>query len=945
MAKVPFASGVSLHLPWRKWGVVEFVLRGREDETALLCRLLEAARNGVSGVLVVRGEPGIGKTALLEFAVAAADDCRVLRARGLEPESEIAFAGLQELFGPVVAGLDDLAERQRAVLAGALALGPPVAGDPLAVRAATLGLLAVAAEDGPMLAVVDDAHWLDQPSADALAFAARRLGREGVVVLFSMRAAEPSTFDPAGLPVLELAGLADSSAQELLRDRVGTEAAPAVIRAVLGVAGGNPLALAEMVGMLSCAQLSGREPLSEPLLGGSGLERAFARRLAPLPEETRAALVVVAAGGQDEPLTVSRAVHALGLDVGAFRPAEQAGLIAFADGSFRFYHPLLRSVVYQGASGDQRRAAHAALAAAADAPADRRAWHLAAACIGPDEHVAAALDEAARHAVHRGGLSTAAHTYARAAGLSASTDTRCRRLLAAANFALASGRPEWAAALAAEGRSLVGAATTRADFEHLAAAAERAGGSSARARTLLWEGATRIAGEDPGRAAAMLIDAAMTDCLRGDLRDAAASAARASELANRCSEALRSFADVADATVAGFRGELTAAEYELVCARAAAHSVRELPAPAALAVDMVSVSAVAQFEPAEGGKAAGLDAPIVAARQRGDLSLLPFLLGFGAWVDQREGAWTRAWARASEAAELAGDTSQWNFRAWALVNMARIEAARGIEAECREHCAEALALAQECGVGSLEVHILSVIGLLELGIGNTSEAVAQLERCARMATENHLGHPPTVPYEPDLVEALRAAGRDLDARAAADLLEERARRTQSPWGLATAGRCRALLAGEDEFEQHFLAALALHEHVPSPFERARTELCFGERLRRGRRRADARPHLASALAVFEQYGATPSIERARRELQATGATARPRRDAAAVDRLTAQELRVALLIADGASTGEAATQLFLSPKTIEAHLGRVYRKLGVHNRAQLATTLTGQALA
>ena len=458
-------------------------LRGRDQETAALSGLLFDAVEGRSGVLVLRGDPGIGKTTLLEFTAGAAEGFRVLRARGVEPESEIAFAALQELFGPVTSALDRLPDRQRAVLAGALALGPPVPGDPLAVRAATLSLLAAVAEDRPVLAVIDDAHWLDSPSADALAFAARRLDREGVVVLFAKRSAEPTAFDATGLPVLEVAGLAEASARAVLTDRVGSGVAPAVAGAVVEVAGGNPLALAELPGMLSSAQLAGREPLPEPLLAGTGLERAFARRLAPLPDKTQAALLLAAASPQDDAGTIAGALRAHGLSLAAFEPAERAGLVTVADGVVRFYHPLLRSVVYQRASGEQRRAAHAALAAASDGITDRRAWHLAAACVGPDESVAAALDQAAGRAMARGGLSTAAHTYARAAGLSVSTEARCQRLLAAATLAFASGRPEWAAGLLQprDCRSPK-PPTTRADFEHLAAAAERARGSATRAR-------------------------------------------------------------------------------------------------------------------------------------------------------------------------------------------------------------------------------------------------------------------------------------------------------------------------------------------------------------------------------------------------------------------------------------------------------------------------------
>ena len=371
-------------------------LRGRDRETAALSGLLFDAVEGRSGVLVLRGDPGIGKTTLLEFTAGTAEGFRVLRAQGVEPESEIAFAGLQELFGPVSSALGGLPDRQRAVLAGALAVGPPVPNDPLAACAATLSLLAAVAEDRPVLAVIDDAHWLDSPSAEALAFAARRLYREGVVVLFAMRSAEPSAFDPTGLPVLEVRGLADGSSREVLADRLGSGVAPAVAGAVVEVAGGNPLALGELPGMLSAPQLAGREPLPEPLLAGTGLERAFARRLVPLPEQTQAALLLAAASPQDHAGTIAGALRARGLSLAALEPAEQAGLVTIDDGVVRFDHPLLRSVVYQRASGDQRRSAPAALAAASDGVTDRRAWHLAAACVGPDEGVAAALDERRR---------------------------------------------------------------------------------------------------------------------------------------------------------------------------------------------------------------------------------------------------------------------------------------------------------------------------------------------------------------------------------------------------------------------------------------------------------------------------------------------------------------------------------------------------------------------
>ncbi len=269
----------------------------------------------------------------------------------------------------------------------------------------------------------------------------------------------------------------------------------------------------------------------------------------------------------------------------------------------------------------------------------------------------------------------------------------------------------------------------------------------------------------------------------------------------------------------------------------------------------------------------------------------------------------------------------------------RGEAARGLERECRAHAGEADELAQVLHIG-LQVPISSALGLLELGLGNITAAAEQLERCARSANASGLGCPPVVPYEPDLADALRAEGRERDAHAATERLQQRAERSQSPWGLATAARCRGMLADEQQFEAEFQTALALHQEPPTSFERARTKLCYGDRLRRARRRVDARAQLTSALATFERLGAAPWAERAGRELAATGPTARPRHDPTAVDRPTPQELRVALLIADGATIRDAALQLFLSPKTIEAHLTRAYRKLNVHNRARLARILT-----
>jgi DNA-binding CsgD family transcriptional regulator len=650
-------------------------------------------------------------------------------------------------------------------------------------------------------------------------------------------------------------------------------------------------------------------------------------------------LMIVAADEQDGGVASASALRARGLNE-SFAPAERAGLIAITDGRIRFTHPLVRSVVYQSAAGEQRRAAHTALAAAYGETGDRRAWHRAAAATGPDETIAAALEDAAARTAARGGLATAARTYERAAGLTPESDTRAQRLLAAATLAHATGRLAWASDLVHAGEPLANTPAVRADFQQLAAAVERETRSVRNARTLLWESATAIADQDPTRATLMLIDATAVDTIGGDLRAAAASGQRALDQASSCSRAIQQMAADAANMVANYRGLLPADQVHIDAFRRRVAPLPELPASAAVTIEILWASWYAkQLEPRNAREKSELDHAIASARKRGALGILPYLLGMGAQLDIREGRWTRASALASEAIELADETGQPGYRAWGLVNAAMIEAAQGLEEDCRAHATQALELAHASDIGSLAVYVFSVLGLLELGLGNIPRAAEHLQHCAQHAESCGLAHPNVVRYEPDLVEALHAAGDHAQALAAADRLGQHADRVQSAWGLATAARCRGLLTSEDEFEKEFQAALALHDLVPSPFERARTQLCYGERLGRASRHSDAREQLTQALATFEHLAADPWAEHARRELRATGISTRTHREYPATETLTPQELRVALIIADGATIQEAATHLILSPKTIEAHLGRTYRKLGVRNRAQLATTI------
>lgn len=912
-------------------------LIGRKSETAILADALTAARAGRSRALVLLGDPGIGKTALLDHAAESAHGMRVLRARGVESEAELAFGGLQELLTPVLARLPRLSAHQRAVLEGAIALGPPVRGDPLAVRAATLALLSAAAEDEPLLVIVDDAQWLDPPSAASLSFAARRLEFDRTAILFAVRTAEQTSFDRSGLEVLPVPNLTDDEGRRLLESSDPGLAA-SVTEAIVKLARGNPLAVLELPKSLSDAERQGVEPLGPVVSVGDRLRDAFARRVDRLPADTRRALVVLAASESDDGALLARALTAGDLAIAALDAAAHSGLIVFKGGRIRFTHPLVRSIAYSDADEGQRRAAHTALAAVTGDMQDRRAWHLACAAHGPDDQVAAALELAAAGYAARGAMTGAARFMERAAQLTTEISPRAQRLSAAASMAYRGGSPRWAGAMCEEGLDLPVTTATRAQFEHLAGLVERDSGSVLQARARLWDAANKIARDDPLTATSMLIDAVLADHVGGDLRASLRTSERAVEIAQLCRPEVQTIAAGIRDISAIYRGERPLHDFDYATVSATVATAQDLPLTMLMTAQTLIIGwLIVGGHRVEPPRSAIVGELIAARRADGSLSLLPWLLCAGAAIDLREDRWVQASAQASEAVDLARHTDQGAHLAWALFHHAWIEAFRCDEASCRSHAAEALRIARTLDVGSIETYVSALLGALELGLGNFPAAVDRLEECARRADEGGLGQPEVIQYEPELVEALLGAGRD--PRMRSDRLHRRAERTRSPWALATAARCRALLSDENSLDDTFVAALVLHDDVPSEFERARTQLCYGERLRRARRRVDAREQLTSALDTFDRLGARGWAERARRELQATGITARPRNDAGTVDALTARELQVVQVLAEGATVSEAAAHLFLSPKTVEAHLGRAYRKLGVHNRAQLATRL------
>lgn len=886
---------------------------GRKDERARLKALLDAAREGRSGALLLHGPPGIGKTELLRYAVEEAEGFRLLRARGMESESDIPFAGLGELVTPLLSYLDEIPEVQATALRGALALGPATPADRFTVPAALLSLLARAADEQPVLAIVDDTQWLDEPSLEAFLFAGRRLGQEGVAMIGAIRD-DARRLEVPWLERVRIEPLGDEEARALLGEGV----APGVADRLVATAAGNPLALLEIPGLLSAGQLAGREPLEDPLRPGTNVERAFAAAVSALPDPTRRALLVAAASS-------SRRLDALlraGLELEDFEPAEAARIVLLADGELEFRHPLLRSTVYHSAGLAERRAAHAALAEATDSA--ERAWHLAACAVAPDEQVAAALERAALEARSRGAHATAARDLGRAAQLTPEPEPRARRLLAAAEDAIRCGETERATGMLDEASELTSDPLLAADIERLRGHVEMRRGSPVAAHERLVREADRVRTRDPRRAAAMFLEASVAHMMTGDIEAMIASAERARALSAGAEPAVELLA-----TAVIGEGQIALGESATGAALLRACEPYLMEADPLAIVEIVGMAGFASIWIEDWDAASRVLSRVLgAARAASAVSALIHPLAVQAQLDLRRGRWAPALAGASESAELAEDTGQLALLPHALAALTLVEAGLGNEADCRAHVARGLALA---GGDADTVSLHAALGLLELGLGRIPEAIEALETGHRQMLRRGLCST-VVLLRGDLVEAYIRAGRREEAEAVLARLEV----DSTVWARAAAARCRALLAPDASMRAGFDAALALHDALPMPFERARTLLALGERLRRAKQRAEAREPLTAALDAFERLGARPWAERARTELRATGGQAGGRRAQVAAEQLTPHELQIAVLVSQGMTNREAAAALFLSPKTIEYHLGQIYRKLDVRGRAQLA---------
>ncbi|MBU2664636.1 AAA family ATPase [Actinoplanes bogorensis] len=892
-------------------------LIGRHDERRVLAELVAGVRDGRSGTLVLAGEPGTGKTSLLDHVAAGSPDLRVVAIAGVEPESCLGYAALHRLLRPWLSGLDALPGPQRDALRAAFGHTADGPADRYLVGMATLTLLADASAPEPVLCVIDDAHWLDRESADALAFVARRLYAEAAGLLFATR---PEPQSPvAGLPTLALGGLPGDDALSLLSASVTGHLDRTVAATVIAGTEGNPLALIELARTLRPGQLAGVVPLPAPLPVGELLETHFQQQIRPLPEDTRRFLLLVSAAPPQNPALLWRAAAELGIAAHRADPALSAGLLT---STLEFRHPLIRSAVYRGAAPADRRRVHAALADVHDpeAEADRQAWHRAQATIGLDEQVAAQLERASERARSRGGHAEQAAFLARAAELSPDPRAQAARLVAAARAQLVLGDPAAAGRMLDRAEPGLDQPVARALARQARATTAMYSGAYGAAPGLLLGAAESITGRDDALARKMMFEA-MQAVLATDDQETMRDLARAVLASPAIRSAPPTYANqflIGCATrIAGdyqaavpiMRGALAALETD--------ENLCEDGPPLAV----ISILAADDLWDDEAGRRAW-DRIEAYDRRSGALGTLRATLAVGSTWELRAGRFEAAGAMQDELADLVnmlgathGEHSQ------------RIEllAWSGRETEARSVAARA----------TVAHHFVRTsMAVLEISLGRYPEALEwlrpSLERDKPGAATRALH---------EIVEAGVRSGDHRAAKAALVRMEERAPVSGTPWGLGLLARCRALMADDEQAEELYRESVTLLGRTSVRTELARSHLVHGEWLRRRRRRADARVALRTAHDMFSRMGAVAFAERARTELAATGDRPRPSVASSPGGELTPQERQVASLAAAGATNAEIAARLFLSTSTVEYHLTRIFRKLAITSRRKLAAAL------
>jgi DNA-binding CsgD family transcriptional regulator len=901
------------------------VLFGRRRERGVLDRLLVGARDGHGGAIAVLGEPGIGKTALIEQAVASAQDFRVLRTAGQEGETELAYAALVQLCAP---GLDRLArlpvpQSDAMRVAFGLCTGDPP--DRLLVALALLSLLSDMAAERPLLCVVDDAQWLDRASAQAVAFVARRLATEAVAFVFGAREVPDEL---RGLPEMVVEGLGDGDARALFGSVFPYRLDRPVLDRIVAETNGNPLALLELPRGLSPAQLAGGFglPVSVPLAGR--IEESFRRRLAALPSPSRRLLLVAAADPTGDAVLVWRAAGLLGIADSAAEAAEGEGLVDFSAGVV-FRHPLVRSAVYGAASARERRQAHHALAEATD-PAvdpDRRAWHRAQATSRPEEGVAAELELSAGRAQARGGFAAAAAFMERATELTVDPARRAGRALVAAEAKRQAGAVDSARRLADMAERGPLDDFQRAQVELLRAQISFASDRGSDAPLLLLKAAQHLERLDVRRARETYLDA-LTAAISAGRRATGASAgvvATAAIESRPCAESQRppellldglalvvtdgyaSGTPVLKEALRAFRADDLGREERLRWSWLAGRA-------AALIWDYDSWDVLTARQ-------------IQAARDAGALTVLPLSLGTRAAMHLFSGKLALA-ASVVEQVEAVADAIGNRPASYSALTVA---AFRGREGDARQVIDASTKDFASRGDGLGLTIALWATAVLSNALARYQDAFA--------AAEEALEDPYEVSFSPlatvELVEAASRMGREDAAAPALERLVRGTSASGTQWARAVEARCRALLSHDEAAETLYREAIELLTPTALGFDLARTHLLYGEWLRRERRPRDAREQLRSAHGLFSGFGMEGFTERARTELQATGERVRKRTVETQTD-LTPREAQISELVAQGATNPEIAAQLFISPGTVEYHLGKVFTKLGVKSRTQLA---------
>ena len=901
---------------------------GREREREALDRLLDDGRAGRGAVLVVHGEPGIGKTALLEYAVEAAPEFRIARAVGVEAEMELPFAAAQQLCAPFLDLTERLPQPQHDALGVAFGLSTGPAPNEFLVALAVLGLLAEVAEEQPLLCIVDDAQWLDRASARTLAFVGRRLLAEKIALVFSTRELGEEL---RGLPDMEVRGLRDGDASALLSSVVPFLLDQQVRDRIVSETRGNPLALLELPRGLTPAQLAGGLGLVAAGALPGRIEESFARRLEDLRDDTRLLLLLAAADPVGDPQLLWRASEKLGIPAGAADEMEADGLLTLGE-QVTFRHPLVRSAVYGSAPIQQRRAVHSALAEVTDrrADADRRAWHLAAAASAPDEEVATELERSAGRAQARGGLSAAAAFLERSSALTLDPARRAARALAAAEAKQQSGAFDDALMLVSKAEVGPLDEVQRARADVVRARISFAGAGGREAPSLLLTAAKRLEPLDARAARGIYLDALTAAFFAGrlggevDARRVAAAASAApvpappAQAADLLLDGLVSLIrDGAGAGTPILREAISAFNNDEIETVAGLRWLWLAGRVAAYIWDFDTWDALTRRQVREG-------------RESGALTVLPVSLSTRAVVELYSGNLAEADSLIAEAnaitAATEGRSVPFSPLALAAFRGREPDASRLIRATTADF------LARSEGMGLTLA--LWATAYLHNGLAGYDIALAATEQAAEDPHE--LWFSPLLMVE--MIEAATRSGRRDRAASALEVLSETTRASGTPWAQGIEARSRALVAEGQAAEALYREAIERLRPTQLRVDLARTRLLYGEWLRRQHRHADARGELRIAHEMFTDFGMEAFAERTHRELQATGEHPR-RRTPNTRDQLTPQETQVARLAAEGHTNREIAAQLFISPNTVDYHLRKVFRKLDVKWRTQLVHRL------